>query len=196
MALFTLTDLKAKKEIHKSLSVSLVTRNRFVIGKVGSKIKDTIGVVSPGQSLHYVSMGDWSTHDLLFHFLSQTGPADVYFTTWAISEFAIRQLYAFVSSGLITKLSGIFDYRNGIHKPAELQFLKQITTNIKAAKCHAKVTVIQNESWGISIVTSANYTRNPRIESGVICNDLPTAEFHKSWIMSELNNTSDFERDE
>ncbi|MCX6305512.1 MAG: hypothetical protein NT040_11140 [Bacteroidetes bacterium] len=196
MALFTLTDLKAKKEIHKSLSVSLVTQNRFAIGKVGSKIKDTIGVVSPGQSIHYVSMGDWSTHDLLFHFLSQTGPADVYFTTWAISEFAIRQLYAFVSSGLITKLSGIFDYRNGIHKPAELQFLKQITTNIKAAKCHAKVTVIQNESWGISIVTSANFTRNPRIEAGVICTDGPTAEFHKAWIMSELNNTSDFERDE
>jgi hypothetical protein len=194
MALFRIEDLKEKKEVHGSVSKSLVTNTRFAIGKVGVKVDKVIGIVSPGESLHYASMGDWSTHDLLFHFLSQSGPAEVYFTTWAISEFAIRQLYAFVGSGLITRLSGIFDYRNGIHKPAELQFLKQITTDIKAAKCHAKVTVIQNETMGISIVSSANYTRNPRIEAGVICNSREIAEFHKSWILAELNNTSDFER--
>ena len=196
MALFNINDLKEKKEVHGSVSKTVVTSNRFAIGKAGSKVKDVIGSLEPSQSIHYASMGDWSTHDLLFYFLSQTGPAEVYFTTWAISEFAIRQLYSFVTSGLITKLSGIFDYRNGIHKPAELQFLKQITTNIKAAKCHAKVLVILNETWGISIVGSANFTRNPRIESGVCCNDRQTAEFHKSWIMAELTNTSDFERDE
>jgi len=99
-------------------------------------------------TIHFVSMGDWSTHDLLFYFLKMTGPADVFFTTWSISEFAIRQLYSYVDTGMITKLSGLFDYRNGIHKPAELQFLKQITSDIKAAKCHAKVVVIRNLAWG------------------------------------------------
>ena len=74
-----------------------------------------------------------------------------------------------------------------------LDFLEQ-DNDIKAAKCHAKVTVIQNETWGISIVSSANYTRNPRIEAGVICNSKEIAEFHKNWIVNELNNTSDFER--
>ena len=194
MSLFKVDELTKKKETHTSASASVTGMTHLAIGKVGQKIDDVIGIIGPGESKHYASMGEWSTHDLLFHFLNQTGPAEVYFTTWAISEFAIRQLYAFVSSGLITKLSGIFDYRNGIHKPAELQFLKQITTDIKAAKCHAKVTVIQNDSWGISIVSSANYTRNPRIEAGVICNSKEIAEFHKNWIVNELNNTSDFER--
>ena len=146
MALFRLSDLKQKKELHKSLSTIEKTKNRIAIGKVGKKVEQVVGIVSPGESLHYASMGEWSTHDLLFHLLSQTGPAEVTFTTWAISEYAIRQLYNFVNTGMITKLSGIFDYRNGIHKPAELQFLKQITTDIKAAKCHAKVTVIINEA--------------------------------------------------
>ena len=194
MALFRIEDLKEKKEVHGSVSKSLVNKTRFAIGKVGVKVDKVIGIVSPGESLHYASMGDWSTHDLLFHFLTQSGPAEVYFTTWAISEYAIRQLYNFVNSGMITKLSGIFDYRNGIHKPAELQFLKQITTDIKAAKCHAKVTTIINKSHWYSIVTSANYTRNPRIEAGVICNSKEIAEFHRSWILAELNNTSDFDR--
>ena len=196
MALFRLSDLKQKKELHKSLSTIEKTKNRIAIGKVGLKVEQVVGIVSPGESLHYASMGEWSTHDLLFHLLSQTGPAEVTFTTWAISEYAIRQLYNFVNSGMITKLSGIFDYRNGIHKPAELQFLKQITTDIKAAKCHAKVTVILNESHWYSIVTSANYTRNPRIEAGVICNSKEIALFHRSWILAELNNTSDFDRND
>lgn len=194
MALFRLSDLKQKKELHKSLSTIEKTKNRIAIGKVGKKVEQVVGIVSPGESLHYASMGEWSTHDLVFYLLNQTGPAEVTFTTWAISEYAIRQLYNFVNSGMITKLSGIFDYRNGIHKPAELQFLKQITTDIKAAKCHAKVTTIINKSHWYSIVTSANYTRNPRIEAGVICNSKEIAEFHRSWILAELNNTSDFDR--
>ena len=195
MSLFKIEDLAVKKEVHKSLSISLAGKSRLTIGKTNQKVEAVIGDVALGENLHYASMGDWSTHDLLFHFLNKTGPAEVYFTTWAISEYAIRQLYNFVTGGLITKLSGIFDYRNGIHKPAELQFLKQITTDIKAAKCHAKVTVILNENWGISIVSSANYTRNPRIEAGVICNSKEIAEFHKQWILAELNNTSSFEKD-
>ena len=112
-------------------------------------------------------MGDWSTHDLLLYLREQTGPAKVYFTTWPISEYAIRQLHNMIGDGLILELKGIFDYRNGTRKPAELQFLQKITTDIKAAKCHAKVTVIINDSWGVCVVGSANYTRNPRIEANV-----------------------------
>ena len=126
MSLFKVNELTNQKETHTPASASVMGITHLAIGKVGQKIDDVIGIIAPGESKHYASMGEWSTHDLLFHFLNQTGPAEVYFTTWAISEFAIRQLYAFVSSGLITKLSGIFDYRNGIHKPAELQFLKQM----------------------------------------------------------------------
>jgi hypothetical protein len=195
MSLFGINDLQKKKEVHGAESIVIRAAEKFAIGKVGMKLEKAIGIVPPGESLHYASMGDWSAHDLLFYILIQTGPADVFFTTWAISEFAIRQLYALVNAGMITRLSGIFDYRNGIHKPSELQFLKQITTDIKAAKCHAKVTVILNEHHSYSVVGSANYTRNPRIEAGVISNSKKAAEFHKAWIMAELNNTSKFEKD-
>ena len=104
MALFTITDLKEKKQLHKSVAMSLVTRQRFAIGKVGSTLENTIGIIPEGETVTFASMGEWSTHDLLFHLLAQTGPAEVLFTTWSISEFAIRQLYDFVQSGLITRL--------------------------------------------------------------------------------------------
>ena len=197
MSLFSTEDLGKKKPVRsKSGSAAFTGSNLLTIGKAGEKLHQVFGQVVDGQSLHYASLGDWSTHDLLFFLLEQTGPARVYFTTWAISEYAIRQLYQFIEHGLILELKGIFDYRNGVRKPAELQFLQKITTDIKAAKCHAKVTVIENDSWGISVVGSANYTRKPRIEAGVLCCDKTVAAFHRDWILKELSNTSAFDRSE
>jgi hypothetical protein len=195
MSLFSTEDLTKKKpDRPKSGSIPFAGSNLLTIGKANEKLHQVFGKVIDGQSVHYASLGDWSTHDLLFFLLEQTGPARVYFTTWAISEYAIRQLYQFIEHGLILELKGIFDYRNGIRKPAELQFLQKITTDIKAAKCHAKVTVIENDHWGISVVGSANYTRNPRIEAGVLCCDKTVAAFHRDWILKELSNTSALDR--
>ena len=195
MSLFSTEDLTKKKpDRPKSGSIPFAGSNLLTIGKANEKLHQVFGKVIDGQSVHYASLGDWSTHDLLFFLLEQTGPARVYFTTWAISEYAIRQLYQFIEHGLILELKGIFDYRNGIRKPAELQFLQKITTDIKAAKCHAKVTVIENDIWGISVVGSANYTRNPRIEAGVLCCDKTVAAFHRDWILKELSNTSALDR--
>ncbi len=195
MSLFSNDDLLKKKPVKsQSGSVAFTGSNLLTIGKAGQKLHQVFGQVADCQSIHYASMGDWSSHDLLFFLLEQTGPAKVYFTTWAISEFAIRQLHIFIEQGLILELKGIFDYRNGIRKPAELQFLQKITTDIKAAKCHAKVVVIENDYWGISVVGSANFTRNPRIEAGVLCCDKTVAAFHRNWILNELSNKSDFDR--
>ena len=197
MSLFSKEDIVIKKpDKASSGSVAVAGANLLTIGKAHEKLHQVFGKVADGQSIHYASLGDWSTHDLLFFLLEQTGPARVYFTTWAISEYAIRQLYGFIEHGLILELKGIFDYRNGLRKPAELQFLQKITTDIKAAKCHAKVTVIENDLWGISVVGSANYTRNPRIEAGVLCCDKQVAAFHRDWILKELSNSSAFDRTE
>ncbi len=193
MSLFSVTDIGNKKRsINLSCAMDDSSGTSMFIGKSHQKLKDIIGEIHTGESKHYASMGDWSTHDLLFYLLQITGPAKVYFSTWAISEYAIRKLYQFIDLGIILELRGIFDYRNGIRKPAELQFLKKITTDIKAAKCHAKVTVIDNNQWGIAIVGSANFTRNPRIEAGVICASKSAADFHKTWILNELKGQSSF----
>jgi len=121
-------------------------------------------------------------HDLLLFFLQITGKADVFITSWAISEIAMRQLFSFKKNGLIISLNLILDYRNKVRKEKELAFVKQFCDNISLKKIHAKVTVIQNENFSISIIGSANYTRNPRIESGVILISKKVADFNIKWI--------------
>jgi hypothetical protein len=194
MSLFSLNDISKKSRIKtESGSVSVSGSTFCRIGKANAKLQEVFGAFGQNQILPFVSLGDWSTHDLLFFLLEQTGPARVYFTTWAISEYAIRQLYNLIEQGMILELKGIFDYRNGIRKPAELQFLENISTEIKPAKCHAKVTVLENDYWGISIIGSANYTRNPRIEAGVLFTLKEVAAFERNWIERELSNNSVFD---
>ena len=197
MSLYNTSELGNKRsDKGSSGAVSASGTHIFKIGTANAKLTEVFGTIAQDQVIPYVSLGDWSTHDLLFFLLEQTGPARVYFTTWAISEYAIRQLYQFVEHGMILQLMGIFDYRNGVRKPAELQFLQKITTEIKPAKCHAKVTVIENDDWGISIVGSANFTRNPRIEAGVLFTCRNVADFERNWIERELADKSVFDATE
>jgi hypothetical protein len=194
MSLFRTKDLAVAKIAQKSKAIGHKGDQYAVIGKKNQKVGEVLWMGKQGDMISFVSHGDWSTHDILFYYLTHLKvPARVAFTTWSISEFAIRQLYNYVEQGLITKLSGLFDYRNGIHKPAEVQFLQKITSDVQPAKCHAKVCIITTDQWGISIVTSGNFTRNPRIECGTITFNKDIARFHESWIMNELNNTSCFD---
>jgi hypothetical protein len=44
----------------------------------------------------------------------------------------------------------------------------------------------------ISVVGSANFTSNPRIEAGHISTNPQTADFHAAWMMAEINNAAPF----
>lgn len=140
------------------------------------------------QVICFTSDGAWNMHDLVYYLLKRFGSGRMYFTTWAISEIAMRQLYLYQKDGLITELFGLLDYRNTSRKPAELAFIEQNSTTIKLEKIHAKVTVLELENAYIAINTSANYTRNPRIETGDIFVSKEVTDFHKSWILKKIHN--------
>ena len=73
MTLFSSEDLAKKKpDQTKSASVPFQGTNLLTIGKANEKLHQVFGNVVDGQSVHYASLGDWSTHDLLFFLLEQT----------------------------------------------------------------------------------------------------------------------------
>jgi hypothetical protein len=53
---------------------------------------------------------------------------------------------------------------------------------------HAKVTVIENTEWTISIIGSANYTENKRKEAGVIILTRAAADQQLLWIHKSLKD--------
>jgi hypothetical protein len=190
---------KISKETVKSQNVIRSVSHRKTsklsgkLGKATQAVQDVIGPVSMGESIHFVSMGEWSSHNLLLYLLDQTGPANVYISTWSVSENAVRQLIDAIYNKQIQKLYCVFDWRVKLRRPEVFSLVQYNISDIRLTTCHAKVTVIQNDTWHIAIVGSANYTNNPRIEAGVIACDKEIAEFHKYWMLAELKNADPFE---
>ena len=180
---------KSKRE------VSAEKRKTKRLAKATQALVDAIPSIEKGESIHYVSMGEWSTHDLIAHLLKFTGPAHLYACTWSITEHPIRQLVRMGSAGELISINMLMDWRTKVRCPEALQLARANFAEIKVANCHAKVSVLQNDDWKISIVGSANYTNNPRIEAGVIVDDEQIAAFHKEWISAEMAGANPFENE-
>lgn len=163
--------------------------NPMTVVQTGTSIqqlKQVIGQLEQNQVIAFATAGKWSSHELLRHCLQLIGPARVSLTTWAVTEEPLRMIHKLIEQGQITEFNCVFDYRTEKRKPEALQFAQCIVSRVKLTHCHAKILVMQNEQWNIAIVSSANFTNNPRLEAGTIFTIASVADFYKQVIDNEL----------
>lgn len=65
------------------------------------KLVEVIDLVATGRCVLWVTDGDWSMHDMLMAILDRTGPANVYLSSYAFSEFPARLIADMKSRGII-----------------------------------------------------------------------------------------------
>lgn len=116
----------------------------------------------------YFSEGHWSMHDLMLYLLEITGPARVWLSTFSISEAAIRAFSVAMEKGMITQIHCLFDYTIQKNKLGLLFFAYNTVSDITITANHSKLILIENDTWKITVVGSANFTPNPRKEAGAI----------------------------
>lgn len=138
-----------------------------------------------GEMCEWVTEGRWSQHQLIAALLHITGPAQVSIATWAIAQKPLEVLHQLKTEGLITNLYGLFESKIEAYHGKSLAYARGFFNDIRLAKCHAKVTVIENDTWQIAVISSANWTINRRTESGVIICKAESATFHRNWIHHE-----------
>lgn len=149
-------------------------------------LKEHIGALEPGQQYLYLTGGKWSNHQLLQYMLEKTGPADVYATTWTITEAPVRVLQQLMGSGAIRSLTLLTDHRIKSRAPGAWQLMQTLGAHVCLSKCHAKITVAIGAEFAIVAVNSQNMTNNPRIEAGTVIFDRAAAEFYRDAIMHEV----------
>jgi hypothetical protein len=116
----------------------------------------------------FASEGTFSMHELLEFLLQKTGPATVRVMSFSITEVAIRTFLNLMEHGSIKKLECIFDLTVKRHRLGLLYFMNNVVSAISLTKNHAKLILIQNKNWKITVVGSANFNVNDKIEAGVI----------------------------
>lgn len=190
MALFEI-NLLTKKDDSSHLH-SVTENSHFVICKSPGKLKLLIEAITPGTTVHYVSKGDWSMHDLVMQLLKTMGTSEIYFTTYALRETPVRQLVMALQNGSISSIKMLVDTRAKIRTPEVFELAKMNFCKIGQLNIHAKVCVIKSAKGSVCITGSANWTANPKIEAGVVSMNNELAEFHISWINKLIENADIF----
>lgn len=178
----TWTETRTKDDHILSISMPAKT----VICKSPWKLKALLEKISPGFTTHYVSDGDWSMHDLVLELLELYGPAALYFSTYALRETPVRKLILAMQDKKLITVKMLVDDRARIRTPEVFQMAKMNFCEIYQTSVHAKVCVLKTASGCISIVGSANWTTNPKIECGVVSFSDEVGQFHISWIQNVI----------
>lgn len=152
-----------------------------------AKLEDALALVTEGRCIHWVSEGDWSMHDMLIGLLMISGPADVYLSSYAFSEYPARLIGDLVDRKAIKKLFCLIDKRLDVRSASALTIIRNVATKLQLVQTHAKVTVIENDKIMIVAIGSANYTSNKRYETGLVIVDREAANFHKKWMLNALD---------
>jgi hypothetical protein len=187
MKLFSLSDLTKGKPKTESLEAYGSLKSRGKSKGFEIDLSKELPVIEMGSVIEFVSDGRWSIHQIVKHLITITGAVNVHLATWTITEEPLRMLFKLKNEGKIKELNCLFDHRIKERTPKSFQFASQFVDRIGLAKSHAKVTVLENEDWAISINSSMNWSKNPRTESGVIICTKQSADFHKNWINNKIN---------
>jgi hypothetical protein len=156
----------------------------FADDKTKTLIK-SIGQLQNGKTTHYYSYGNFNLVRLLIHLLKQTGPANVFMTSYSFSQTSIEQLLNHRQKGNILSFRVIIDNRVKTMSPIPFQMLST-AFDYRCSSIHAKVALVWNDNWHISVVTSQNATDNPKLERGTIFTDIETYNFDKNALENEF----------
>ncbi len=161
----------------------------LVVFETGALTK-SIGLILPGRQKHYYSDGNFNLLRLIFHILKQTGPAHILMATYSISQDSLEKVRNRINHGEILSIRFLIDNRVKVMSPLPFQMLKEGFT-YRCISLHAKVALIYNDDWKISIVTSQNATDNPKLERGVIFTDDQIFNFDKQQMENAFNRGTD-----
>lgn len=148
-----------------------------------------LGTIKPGTSKHFYSDGAFNLVQLVTYILKQTGPAHIFLTTYSIAEDSINVLKRKVEHGEI--LSARFIVDNRVRSMSAKNFDLLAGSFAGCYRCralHAKVALVYNEDWHITLIGSQNATRNPKLERGIIHTDVNIFNFDKKILEHEFDS--------
>ena len=152
---------------------------------------DGLGALVKGRTKHYYSGGAFNLIQLLFYIMKQTGPVNLFLTTYSISIDSINALKKKMDDGELLSVKFIIDNRVRSISPKPFDCLVGTFPNsFRCTALHAKVALLWNTEWHVTIVGSQNATHNPKLERGVIFTDPEIFMFDYNTLNDEFDNGS------
>jgi hypothetical protein len=181
----------SKPQCSKQDPVSITTQESETtfVDDITRQLTTAIGKIDLGKTIHYYSYGNFNLVRLIMHLIKQTGPVHVFMTSYSFSQKSIEQLKNRLDKGIILSFRVIVDNRVKTMSPKPFQMLSECF-NYRCSSIHAKVALLWNDNWKLSIVTSQNATDNPKLERGTIFSDQDVFNFDFNALENEFNRAA------
>ncbi len=110
--------------------------------------------------------------DILEWILSQVGVAEIWQTSFSISEEFLRRLYFICKDKRVSRINLVLDHK-ATNKTLKLwAFISQVIERTYLADNYSKILLVKSQKGDmVSVVTSQNLTRGNRAESAFISTD-------------------------
>lgn len=185
--LFKASDLLCpieRLELESTMFIAPKFKRREYSGKAAAFVKELEQIIlTEPDHIDFMTAGNLSLHAIIEVMLHKIGPClQMYISTWAIKEAAARSLFALKKAGMIGSLYGVFDYRIKTLDSRAFQLVEHLFAKVELTKNHSKVILIEYKNTYITILSSANLSNNPRIETGFISFNKNVFMFHKEWM--------------
>lgn len=135
-----------------------------------------IGQLQHGKTTHFYSWGNFNLVRLMAYLMKQTGPVHAFMTSYSFSQKSIEQLKKRLEQRELLSFRVIIDNRVRTMSPKPFQMLME-SFDYRCTSIHAKVALLWNDEWKITILTSQNATDNPKLERGTIYTDEDVFQF-------------------
>lgn len=197
MILAGCNDLNKDKEELKNgsslLHLDLNTQGRYDECMVNLLSRPSeLGDISKGITKHFYSTGAFNLIQLVVYLLAKTGPADIFLSTYSISTESLSVLKRLKDKGKITSIKFLIDNRVKSISPIQYDLLCNSFPGLyRSCALHAKMALLYNEEWSISVVGSQNATHNPKMERGIIHTDPRVWMFDYKMLSDAFNNGTD-----
>ena len=110
--------------------------------------------------------------DILEWILGQVGVAEVWQTSFSISEEFLRRLFFITKDKMVSRINLVLDHK-ATNKTLKLwAFITQVIERAYLADNHSKILLVRSDAGDtVSVITSQNLTRGNRHESAFISTD-------------------------
>ena len=113
-----------------------------------------------GRGLHTLGLLGW--------ILEQTGPADVYVSTFSTSDAFLRGFYNLKKKDLVLKSVLLADLKASKKTYRLYKEMQQNFDAVYLSQNHSKVVLVQNDRWTVTVISSQNQTYGDRAECTMV----------------------------
>lgn len=133
-----------------------------------------------------VTHGRISMMDLLVMALKSAGPSKVSISTFGLSISAAQQLAKLVRAGAITELHCLLSDSTPSRAAEAYATIKAVAKHITLAANHSKSFLLEADNRCLSVISSANFGRNDKLEVAELGADEARCNWHQAWLTEAI----------